>query len=103
MYLSKKERKDVLAAYNCENLVEDSHYQVEPDTWVYLFRDVNDKKFVLIVADYIDFYYDVFPHLLKFENNEFTKLEFVLQREIMTKNDSLEKITSNTVLFEYVD
>lgn len=100
MYLSKEERKEILTAYDCENLIEDSHYQVEPDTWVYLFHDTNDKKYVLIVADYIDFYYDVFPHLLKFDNSEFIKLEFVLQREIPIKDDSLKEKASNTVLFE---
>ena len=103
MYLSKEERKEVISAYDCGNLIEGDHYQVEPDVWVYLFHDTNDKKYVLIVADYIDYYYDVFPHLLKFENSEFAKLEFVLQREIPVKNDSSKEKTANTILFEYTD
>lgn len=103
MYLSKEERKEILDAYGRGNLIENGHYQVEPDVWVYLFHDENNKKYVLIVADYIDYYYDAFPHLLKFENSEFTKLEFVLQREISIKDDSLKKITSNTILFEYTE
>lgn len=103
MYLSKEERKELLSVYDHENLIEDNHYQVEPDVWVYLFHDANNKKYILIVADYIDYYYDVFPHLLKFENGEFNKLEFVLQREIPIKDDSSKERTANTILFEYTD
>ena len=55
MYLSKPERKEIIDAYDCGNLVEDNHYQVEPDIWVYLFRDSNNKKFALISADYLDY------------------------------------------------
>ena len=47
--------------------------------------------------------YDVFPHLLKFENGEFNKLEFVLQREIPVKDDALKEKAANTALFEYTD
>ena len=69
----------------------------------YLFED-DDKKYLLISADYLgDYEFDVFPHLLKFENGEFNKLEFVLQREIMTQNNSPEETTSNTALFEYIN
>lgn len=103
MYLSKEERKEILAAYGREDLIEDGHYQVEPDVWVYFFHDENNKKYVLIVADYIDYYYDVFPHLLKFDNSEFTKLEFVLQREIPVKDDPSKETTLNTILFECGD
>lgn len=103
MYLSEPERKEVMAAYDCENFIENGHYQVEPNTWLYLFRDTNDKKYVLIVADYLDFNFEVFPHLLKFNNNEFRKIELVLQREIPVKDDSLKEKTSGTILFEYTD
>ena len=90
-----------MSAYECEDLIEDGHYQVDHDVWVYLFHDNNNKKFVLIVADYIDYYYDVFPHLLKFDYG-FKKIEFVLQRELPIKNQSLgDKIHANTILFEY--
>lgn len=44
MYLSKPKLKEILNAYNCEHLIENRHYQVEPDTWVYLFHDLNDKS-----------------------------------------------------------
>ena len=60
MYLSKLEREKIIAAYDCEGLVESDHYQVEPDTWVYLFRDKNEKKYVLIDADYLDFDFEVY-------------------------------------------
>lgn len=103
MYLSKEERKKILAAYDCKDFIEDGHYQVEPDVWIYLFHDENNKKYILIVADYIDYYYDFFPHLLKFNNSEFTKLEFVLQREIPVKDDPPKETTLNTILFEYRD
>ena len=104
MYLSKLERKRIITAYGFENLMERDHYQVEPDVWVYLFHDTDDKKYVLIIADYIDCYYEVFPHLLRFDNGEFKKIDFVLQREIPIKNNSLlEKIHVNTILFEYTD
>lgn len=103
MYLSESERKDIMVAYGFDNISEKSHYQVEPDTWVYLFED-DDKKYLLISADYLgDYEFDVFPHLLKFENGEFNKLEFVLQREIMTQNNFPEETTSNTALFEYIN
>ena len=103
MYLSKSEREKIIAAYDCEGLVESDHYQVEPDTWVYLFCDKNDKKYVLIDADYLDFDFEVYPHLLKFNNSEFIKLELVLQREIPIKNSASKEQTSGTFLFEYTD
>ena len=103
MYLSESERKKIIAAYDCEDLVESNHYQVEPDTWVYLFRDKNDKKYVLINADYLDFDFEVYPHLLRFDNGEFTKLDFVLQREIPVKDSSSREKAAGTLLFEYTD
>lgn len=103
MYLSESERQRIMSAYNCEDLVEDNHYQVEPDTWVYLFHDKNDRKYVLIDADYLDFDFEVYPHLLRFDNSEFTKLEFVLQREIPIKDGFSREQTSGTLLFEYTD
>ena len=98
MYLSEEERKEILRGYGCGDFVETAHYQVEPDTWVYLFRDLDDKKYVLISADYLDFEFDHFPHLLRFDNGEYHKIDFVLQREIFSRD--VEK-TSNSVLFEY--
>lgn len=92
-----------MSAYNCENLVEDNHYQVEPDTWVYLFRDKNGRKYVLIDTDYLDFDFEVYPHLLKFNNSEFTKLEFVLQCEIPIKDGFSREQTLGTLLFECTD
>ena len=103
MYLSEPERKKIMAAYDCEDLVESNHYQVEPDAWVYFFHNKNGKKFVLIDADYIDFDFEVYPHLLKFNNSEFAKLEFVLQREIPVKDEELRKKAAGTLLFEYTD
>ena len=88
-----------MSAYGCENFVEENHYQVGPDTWIYLF-EFEDKKYILIAADYLgDYEFEVFPHLLKFEGDKF---EFVLQREIPIKNDALKEKASNTALFEYV-
>ena len=103
MYLSKDERKEIMSTFGCEDFIENDHYQVEPDTWVYLFRDKNDKKYVLISADHIDFDFETYPHLLKFDNSEFTKLEFVLHREISVKDDSLRGKTAGTLLFEYTN
>ena len=103
MYLSESERSNIMADYDHEQAIERESYQVEPDTWIYLFED-DGKKFVLIAADYIGtFEFEDFPHLLKFENNEFAKFEFVLQREIPIKNDSLKEKVANTILFEYID
>lgn len=103
MYLSKTERKEIMAVYGFDNVSEESHYQIEPDTWIYLF-DSDDRKYVLISADYLGvFEFEVFPHLLKFTNSEFAELEFVLQREIFTEGKFPEGTTSNTVLFEYTD
>lgn len=103
MYLSESERKRIMTAYGCEDFIESGHSQVEPDTWVYLFRDKNDRKYVLIDADYLDFDFETYPHLLKFNNNEFTKLEFVLQREIPVKDDSLKEKAAGTILFGYTE
>ena len=103
MYLTKSEREIAVSAYGFKNLTEDDHYQVDYDVWVYLFHDKNNKKYVLIVADYIDYYYDVFPHLLKFDYG-FKKIEFVLQRELPIQDErSLINIHANTILFEYTD
>ena len=103
MYLSELERKEIMAAYDCGDFIEQNHYQVEPDTWIYLYRDVNNRKYILIAADYSDYNYDVFPHLLKFNNSEFKNFEFVLQREIPIKNDSLKEEMIGCTLFEYTD
>lgn len=103
MYLSESERKDIMIAYGLDNVSEKDHCQVEPDTWVYLFEG-DDRKYILVSADYLgDFEFEVFPYLLKFKNGEFTKLGFVLQREISIKDKSSGGITSNTILFEYTD
>ena len=100
MYLTKEERKEIMAAYGFDDSTEINHYEVGPDTWIYLFK-FNDAKYILISTDYIgDYEFDVFPHLLKYEDN---RLEFVLQREIPVKNDSLKKQASGTLLFEYTD
>ena len=103
MYLSKTEREEIMASYGCEDFIEVNHYQTEPDAWVYLFRDKNDKKYVLIDADYIDFDFETYPYLLKFNDSQFIKLEFVLQREILVKDDSLKEKAAGTLLFEYTD
>lgn len=103
MYLSESERKRIMSSYGCEDFIESDHYQVEPDTWVYLFRDKNDRKYVLIDADYLDFDFETYPHLLKFNKSEFTKLEFVLQREMPVKNGFSRKNTFGTLLFEYTN
>ena len=99
MYLTKSERKEVMSAYGHEEAIEKDHYEVDPDTWVYLFSK-NDKKYILITTDYLGYYeFEVFPHLLRFD----TRHEFVLQREIPAKNDIPETIRINTILFEYTD
>ena len=100
MYLSKEERKEILSSYGCNDFIDENHYQVEPDTWIYLFRDSDDKKYVLIFADCLDFNFDHFPHLLRFSNGEFHKIDFVLQREILSRD--VHK-TSHSALFEYTD
>ena len=103
MYLSESERRKIMSAYDCEGLIENSHYQVEPDTWIYLFHDTNGKKYVLIDADYLDLDFKSYPHLLGFNNNEFTKLDFILQGEIPVKDGHSREETSGTLLFEYTD
>ena len=103
MYLSKEEREEIMTSYGCENAVEINHYEVGPDTWIYLF-ELNDTKYILISTDYFgDYEFEVFPHLLKFDNSEFRELEFVLQREILVNDDSLKEKTADTLLFEYTD
>ena len=100
MYLSKEEREEIMTSYGCENAVEINHYEVGPDTWIYLF-ELNDTKYILISTDYFgDYEFEVFPHLLKYEDN---RLEFVLQREILVKDDSLKEKTGGALLFEYTD
>ena len=89
-----------MASYGCENAVEINHYEVGPDTWIYLFG-LNDTKYILISTDYFgDYEFEVFPHLLKYEDN---RLEFVLQREILITDDSLKEKVAGTLLFEYTD
>ena len=51
-------------------------------------------------ADFGDYDFDVFPHLLKYESD---RLEFVLQREIPVKDNSSREKTAGTLLFEYTD
>ncbi|MDO4870606.1 MAG: hypothetical protein Q3996_00705 [Candidatus Saccharibacteria bacterium] len=100
MYLSRGERKEMMALYSLEDIKDVNHYQVGPDTWIYLF-ELNDTKYILISTDYFgDYEFEVFPHLLKYEDN---RLEFVLQREILVNDDSLKEKTADTLLFEYTD
>ena len=89
-----------MALYGCKGATEINHYEVGPDTWIYLF-ELNNKKYILISTDYFgDYEFDVFPHLLKYESD---KLEFVLQREIPVKEGSSKEKTTGTLLFEYTD
>lgn len=100
MYLSKEERKEIIASYGLEDATEINHYEVGPDTWIYLFK-IDNIKYILISTDYFgDYEFDVFPHLLKYESD---RLEFVLQREISVKDASLKEKTAGTLLFEYTD
>ena len=103
MYLSKSEREKIIAAYDCESLIESDHYQIEPDTWVYLF-EYKDKKYILVTTDYLgDYDFDSFPHTLSFDNI-FHKGNFTLQREVPSVDDSIfKRIHVNTVLFEHTD
>ncbi|MBQ1387359.1 hypothetical protein IIY68_01005 [Candidatus Saccharibacteria bacterium] len=100
MYLSKAERQEIMASYGYENSTEINHYEVRPDTWIYLF-EYKGKKYILVATDYFgDYDFDVFPHLLKFESD---RLEFVLQREIPVKDGPSREKASGTLLFEYTD
>ena len=100
MFLSESERKDIMASYGYSEATEKDHYQVGPDTWIYLF-ELENAKYILIATDYLgDYEFDTFPHLLEFKDD---KLEFVLQREIPAKNKPVKEITANTILFEYTD
>lgn len=103
MYLSNDKRKEIMSTYGCEDFTEINHYEVGPDTWIYLFEH-DDKKYLLVTTDYLgDYEFDVFPHLLRYDD-AFNKIDFVLQREIPAKNNSLlEKARINTILFEYTN
>ena len=103
MYLSKSERERIIAAYSCKDLIESGHYQVGPDTWVYLF-EYKDKKYILVTTDYLgDYDFDSSPHTLSFDSI-FCKNKFTLQREIPSVDDSIfKRIHINAVFFEYTD
>lgn len=89
-----------MTSYGCKNPTEINHYEVGPDTWIYLF-ECKGKKYILVATDYFgDYDFDVFPHLLKFESD---RLEFVLQREIPVKDEALREKVVGTILFEYTD
>ena len=103
MYLTKSERKDLLSAYGYPNLTEETHYQVEPDTWLYLFHDEANKKYLLVVADYLDLDIDHFPHLLKYDNPEFYTAEFILKRQLTPPPSTDLAKLQGTALFEYTD
>lgn len=103
MFLSKEELKDVMLAYGYEDSIEKGHYEVGPDTWIYLFEH-EDKKYILITTDYLgDYDFDSFPHTLSFDSI-FRKNKFTLQREVPSVDDSVfKRIHVNAVLFEYTD
>ena len=89
-----------MTSYGCKNPTEINHYEVGPDTWIYLF-ECKGKKYILVATDYFgDYDFDVFPHLLKFESD---RLEFVLQREIPVEDEALREKVVGTILFEYTD
>lgn len=88
MYLSKAKRQEIMASYGCKGSTEINHYEVGPDTWIYLF-EYKGKKYILVTTDYFgDYDFAVFPHPLKFESD---RLEFVLQREVSVKDEELRK------------
>ena len=103
MYLSKSERERIIAAYSCKDLIESGHYEVGPDTWIYLFK-YKDKKYILVTTDYLgDYDFDSFPHTLSFDGI-FRKNNFILQREVQSVDNSVfKRIHVNAVLFEYTD
>ena len=70
----------------------------------FIFFEHDDKKYLLVTTDYLgDYEFDVFPHLLRYDDAS-NKIDFVLQREIPAKNNSLlEKARINTILFEYTN
>ena len=100
MFMSNEELKTIMSAYGFEDYSAVNHYEVGPDTWIYLF-ECKGKKYILVATDYFgDYDFDVFPHLLKYESD---RLEFVLQREIPVKDNSSREKTAGTLLFEYTD
>lgn len=103
MFLSKEELKDVMLAYNYKGPIENYHYVVGPDTWIYLF-EYKDKKYILVTTDYLgDYDFDSFPNTLSFDSI-FCKNKFTLQREVPSVDDSVfKRIHINAVLFEYTD
>ena len=52
MYLSKDERKDIMIAYGHEDAVGKDHYEIGPDTWIYLFED-NEGKYLLVTECFL--------------------------------------------------
>lgn len=103
MFLSKEELKDVMLAYGYEGPIEKDHYEVGPDTWIYLFEH-KDKKYILVTTDYLgDYDFDSFPHTLSFDSI-FCKNNFTLQCEVPSADDSVfKRIHVNAMLFEYTD
>ena len=52
-----------MLAYGYEGSIEKDHYEVGPDTWIYLF-EYKDKKYILVTTDYLgDYDFDSFPTL----------------------------------------
>ena len=92
-----------MLAYEREGSIEKDHYEVGPDTWIYLF-EYKDKKYILITTDYLgDYDFDSFPHTLSFDSI-FCKNKFNLKREVPSVDDSVfKRIHVNAVLFEYTD
>ncbi len=99
MFLTIEERKEILEAFGLDETREISHYQVDEDVWIYLFEK-NSDKYVLISADYMDYEYDHFPHLLRFKYNGSQTIDLVLQEEI--GSNDLDR-TQNCALFRYTD
>ena len=99
MFLTKEEREKILESFGLGDASEVNHYQVKEDVWIYLFEK-DRNKYVLISADYMDYEYDHFPHLLRFPYNGSQTIDLVLQEEI--KSNNLNK-TQNCAMFKYVN
>ena len=85
MYLSKEERNDIIEAYGFDKFIEEK--SLSGRAWyVGVFFTKGDKHYVPISADFLDFYYDHFPALLRFNNFEFQQIDFVLRREVNSIN-----------------
>ena len=93
--LEEKELKEIIASYGLGDLVFERFVQVGPDTAIYVFRDNNNLKYVLLVTDYLGEYGELkLPHEFSFDYYPDRVVKFNAKRGFSYIDDASKAATN---------